>query len=134
MNLPWLILLTPLGSAMVILLLTRRWAGFSSFISVAAILTSLICSWLVFLQPESSAPSFTWIEIPGIFTVSLGLTVDNLSKVMLLVVTFVGSLIHIYSLGYMSEDKGKARYFAALSLFVFAMLGIVLASNFIMLF
>ena len=53
---------------------------------------------------------------------------------MLLVVTGVGSLIHIYSLGYMREDAGKSRYFAALSLFMFAMLGIVLANNFVMLF
>ena len=134
MSLPWLILLAPLGSAAFILLFTRRWAGFSSFISIVAILTSLVCSWLVFLRPETSAPSFTWIEVPGAFSVSFSLTIDNLSKVMLLVVTFVGSLIHIYSLGYMSEDEGKARYFAGLSLFVFAMLGIVLASNFVMLF
>src|SRR6184192_4048468 len=53
---------------------------------------------------------------------------------MLLVVSGVGSLIHIYSLGYMRDDKGKSRYFAALSLFMFAMLGIVLANNFVMMF
>ncbi len=53
---------------------------------------------------------------------------------MLLVVSGVGSLIHIYSLGYMRDDEGKSRYFAALSLFMFAMLGIVLANNFVMMF
>ena len=53
---------------------------------------------------------------------------------MLLVVSGVGSLIHIYSLGYMHDDEGKSRYFAALSLFMFAMLGIVLANNFVMMF
>ena len=53
---------------------------------------------------------------------------------MLLVVTGVGTLIHIYSLGYMRDDAGKSRYFAALSLFMFAMLGIVLSNNFVMLF
>ena len=51
-----------------------------------------------------------------------------------MVVTGVGALIHIYSLGYMRDDEGKSRYFAALSLFMFAMLGIVLANNFVMLF
>src|SRR5437899_1851218 len=53
---------------------------------------------------------------------------------MLVLVSGVGALIHIYSLGYMRDDEGKSRYFAALSLFMFAMLGIVLANNFIMLF
>src|SRR4029077_6356252 len=53
---------------------------------------------------------------------------------MLLVVSGVGALIHIYSLGYMCDDSGKSRYFAALSFFMFAMLGIVLSNNFVMLF
>ena len=53
---------------------------------------------------------------------------------MLLVVTGVGALIHIYSLGYMNDDAGKSRYFAGLSLFMFSMLGIVLANNFVMMF
>ena len=53
---------------------------------------------------------------------------------MLLMVTGVGALIHIYSFGYMHDDAGKSRYFAALSLFMFSMLGIVLANNFVMMF
>src|SRR3954464_478014 len=111
MNLPWLLLLSPLISAVVITLLTIRFRGLSSFISVAAIVFSLICSWMLFLQPNIYVPERTWIEIPGVFRVPLGLTIDNLSKTMLLVVTFVGSLIHIYSLGYMRDDEGKSRYF-----------------------
>src|SRR5436190_18258276 len=134
MNLPWIILLAPLVSAAVITLLIRRFRGLSSFISITAVLVSLICSWLVFIGPNITAPEPTWIDIPGVFHVSLGLTVDSLSKMMLLVVTFVGSLIHIYSLGYMRDDEGRSRYFAGLSLFIFAMLGIVLANNFVMLF
>jgi len=59
---------------------------------------------------------------------------DQLSRTMALLVSAVGAVIHIYSLGYMRDDEGKSRYFAALSLFMFAMLGIVLAKNFIMLF
>lgn len=134
MNLPWIILLAPLVSAGAITFLTQKFRGLSSFISVAAVLVSLACSWLVFLRPDPSAPEQTWIDIPGAFQVSLGLSLDNLSKTMLLIVTFVGSFIHIYSLGYMQDDEGKSRYFAGLSLFIFAMLGIVLANNFIMLF
>ena len=53
---------------------------------------------------------------------------------MAVLVSGVGALIHIYSLGYMRDDEGKSRYFAALSLFMFAMLGIVLANNFVMMF
>ena len=72
--------------------------------------------------------------MPPLFHVPLGLTLDQLSKTMAVVVSGVGALIHIYSLGYMRDDQGKSRYFAALSLFMFAMLGIVFANNFVMLF
>jgi NADH-quinone oxidoreductase subunit L len=60
--------------------------------------------------------------------------IDSFSKTMLFIVTGVGLLIHVYSLGYMQEDRGRSRYFAGLSLFMFSMLGIVLANNFIMMF
>jgi NADH-quinone oxidoreductase subunit L len=132
--LPWAALLLPLASATAITLFLRRSKALSSFVSVAAVLGSFLCSCLIFLRPEISAPERTWIDIPGIFRVPLGLTLDDLSKTMLVLVTGVGSLIHIYSLGYMRDDEGKSRYFAALSLFMFAMLGIVLANNFVMLF
>ncbi len=132
--LPWITLLAPLSSALVITLFTLRWKALSSFISVAAVLVSFVCSCLIFSQSGISAPESTWIEISGVFKVPFGFVLDSLSKTMLLVVSGVGSLIHIYSLGYMRDDEGKSRYFAALSLFMFAMLGIVLANNFVMLF
>jgi NADH-quinone oxidoreductase subunit L len=132
--LPWIVLLTPLASAAVITLFLRRSKGLSSFVSVAAVLVSFICSCLIFTQSSLTATELSWLNFPGIFRVPLGVTLDPLSKTMLLVVCGVGSLIHIYSLGYMREDEGKSRYFAGLSLFMFAMLGIVLANNFVMLF
>src|SRR5437660_6108212 len=132
--LPWLALLLPLGSAGVITLFTRRWKHISSAISVAAVLVSFVCSCAIFGKVDISAPEFTWIDIRGVFTVPLAFVLDDLSRLMLLVVSGVGALIHIYSLGYMRDDEGKSRYFAALSLFMFAMLGIVLANNFVMLF
>jgi NADH-quinone oxidoreductase subunit L len=132
--LPWITLLTPLFSAVVITLFTLRWKALSSFISVAAVLVTFVCSCLIFSQSGISAPESTWIEISGVFKVPFGFVLDSLSKTMLVVVSGVGSLIHIYSLGYMRDDEGKSRYFAALSLFMFAMLGIVLANNFVMLF
>src|SRR2546422_5780542 len=132
--LPWLALLAPLGSALLITLFIRRSKPLSSFVSVAAVLASFGCSCLIFLRSNISAPELTWIDIAGVFKVPLGLTLDNLSKTMLVLVSGIGSLIHIYSLGYMRDDEGKSRYFAALSLFMFAMLGIVLSNNFVMMF
>src|SRR5437879_397309 len=132
--LPWLALLLPLGSAGVITLFTRRWKNISSVISVAAVLGSFVCSCAIFGKVDISAAEFTWIDIRGVFTVPLAFFLDDLSRLMLLVVSGVGATIHIYSLGYMRDDEGKSRYFAALSLFMFAMLGIVLANNFVMLF
>jgi NADH-quinone oxidoreductase subunit L len=132
--LPWLVLLLPLTSAGVITLFTRRWKNTSALISVAAVLGSFACSCLIFGKADISAPKLIWIDIRGVFIVPLAFILDDLSRLMLLVVSGVGSLIHIYSLGYMRDDEGKSRYFAALSLFMFAMLGIVLANNFVMMF
>jgi NADH-quinone oxidoreductase subunit L len=129
-----MVLLLPLASAAVITLFTRRWKNLSAFISVAAVLGSFMCSCFVFVQTDISAPELTWIDIRGVFNVPIAFILDDLSRLMLLVVSGVGSLIHIYSLGYMRDDAGKSRYFAALSLFMFAMLGIVLANNFVMMF
>lgn len=75
----------------------------------------------------------TWIEAGG-FKCSFGLLMDQLSGVMCLVITGVGTLIHIYSMGYMSHDKSYARYFAYLNLFLFAMLVLVLGDNMILTF
>ncbi|PYI47055.1 MAG: NADH-quinone oxidoreductase subunit L, partial [Verrucomicrobia bacterium] len=132
--LPWIILLAPLVSAAVITVFTLRWKTLSSAISVVAVLVSFTNSCLIFARSTSAAAEFTWIGIGGIFQVPFGLTLDPLSRTMVVLVSGVGAAIHIYSLGYMRNDEGKSRYFAALSLFMFAMLGIVLANNFIMLF
>src|SRR2546429_7095495 len=132
--LPWCSLLLPLVSAIAITLFTHRSRALSSFISIGAVLGSFVCSCLIFTQSGISAREFTWIDLGGVFKVPFGFVLDNLSKTMLVLVSGVGSLIHIYSLGYMRDDEGKSRYFAALSLFMFAMLGIVLSNNSVMLF
>src|SRR5256885_1603249 len=132
--LPWITLLAPLFSAVVITLFTLRWKAVSSFISIGAVLVSFTCSCLIFTQSGIAAAEFAWIDISGAFKVPFGFTLDQLSKTMLVLVSGVGATIHIYSLGYMRDDEGKSRYFAALSLFMFAMLGIVLANNFVMMF
>jgi NADH-quinone oxidoreductase subunit L len=76
---------------------------------------------------------FTWIQ-SGDFRVGVDFAVDRLTAVMLLVITGVGTLIHVYSAGYMEHDSGYARYFAYLSLFLFFMLTLVLATNFLVMF
>ncbi|MEO7165735.1 MAG: NADH-quinone oxidoreductase subunit L [Chthoniobacterales bacterium] len=133
-TLPWIALLLPLFSALVILIATRPLRTLSAFISVGAVIGSFICSALIFFQQTAAAPALSWINLGTIFSIPLGLTLDPLSRSMLFMVTGVGSLIHIYSLGYMGTDEGKSRYFAGLSLFMFSMLGIVLANNFVMMF
>jgi NADH-quinone oxidoreductase subunit L len=77
--------------------------------------------------------SIQWIALPG-FTVPFGILLDNLSLLMTLVVTGVGSAIFIYATGYMAEDQAYSRFFGVLSLFAFSMLTIVLATNWIQLF
>jgi NADH-quinone oxidoreductase subunit L len=129
---PWIILFTPFVSALVIALVTERSKKLSSYISVGAVAISFFFSLLVFFSQDGSA-SFNWIDL-GVFQVKIGYLINGLTKLMLLVVSGVGLLIHIYSLGYMEDDKGRSRYFCGLSLFMFSMLGIVLANNFIMMF
>jgi NADH-quinone oxidoreductase subunit L len=98
-----------------------------------------IASWAfaaVLAMPPGSALHFTlwpWIEA-GRFHVDFGLRVDALSAVMVMVVTGVGSFIHLYSAGYMEHDDDFARYFTYLNLFAFSMLVLVLADNLLMMF
>ncbi|MCB9530266.1 MAG: NADH-quinone oxidoreductase subunit L [Myxococcales bacterium] len=83
--------------------------------------------------PELSYQAFTWFAA-GPLHVDFGFALDPLSSVMILIITGVGTLIHIYSAGYMWEDPGFARYFAYLNFFCFAMLCLVLGDNLVVLF
>lgn len=84
-------------------------------------------------QRVFNVPLFTWLS-SGWLNVSFAYRVDQLSIVMALVVTGVGFIIHIYSIGYMHGDKGFWRFFAYLNLFIFAMMNLILADNFLLLF
>src|SRR5438477_5392837 len=135
--LPWLVLFLPLLSAAAITFFTRKNRDLSAKLSVGAIVAGFMLSVLFIAAngwlPEKRETLVTWLEV-GDLQVDFGLRLDPLSLLMLLVVTSVGGAIHIYSWGYMREDRGFYRYFAGLSLFTFSMLGIVLANNFLMLF
>src|SRR5207253_7874902 len=86
---------------------------------------------------HSSAPLFdhlwTWIQV-GTFRADFGLAMDRLSGLYVLFVTFVAFLIHVFAVGYMHGDKGFYRFFAYLNLFMFSMLTLVLADNFLLMF
>ena len=136
-NIVWLILFAPLLAAVAILLFTRRMPRVSAALSIGAVVLGFVLSLKVFadvLQGRPVTPaSVTWLDLGG-WQLMWAATVDRLSALMLLVVTGVGATIHIYSVGYMRGDSGFARFFACLSLFMFSMLGIVLAANFIQMF
>ncbi|MFN0263502.1 NADH-quinone oxidoreductase subunit L [Tepidamorphus sp. 3E244] len=107
----------------------------SSLLVIAAIL-----SWIVFVQTgfgehtqHSAMVLFPWIE-SGSLNVQWSLRLDTLTAVMLVVVTTVSSLVHIYSIGYMHHDPHRARFFSYLSLFTFAMLMLVTADNLVQMF
>jgi NADH-quinone oxidoreductase subunit L len=138
-NLGWVVLFAPLAAVAAILLFARDKPRLSAQISISAALISFISSIVLygFLRSAGSETlpqaSVQWLWV-GDLAMDIGLRLDNLSLMMALIVTGVGSVIHIYSAGYMKGDRGYSRYFAFLSLFTFSMLGIVLADNFVMMF
>ena len=110
----------------------------SGWIGALAVLVSLVCSIIAFVSLNGGAAPldetlYEWIAGEG-FAFNIGFRVDALTAVMLLVITGVGFLIHVYSIGYMHGDEGYTRYFAYLNLFVFAMLILVLGNNYLMMF
>ena len=138
----WLIPFPPALSALVLILfgrfLSRRWAAVQA---CASVLLSFVLSLAAFGgllgASAESLPVikvlFPWIRA-GAFKADVAFRLDPLSAVMILVVTGVGSLIHVYSVGYMAHDKGHNRFFAYLNLFMFAMLVLVLAANMVLMF
>jgi len=133
--LPWLILFLPLLAAGIITLFTLRNKAVTATLSIGAIVTGFVLTLTVikFGGWEAHELSINWLSI-GSLNVDFGLKLDALSLMMLLIVTGVGSAIHIYSYGYMHDDPGFSRFFACMSLFTFSMLGIVLSNNFLQMF
>jgi NADH-quinone oxidoreductase subunit L len=136
----WLIWLLPLV-AFVIINLTRLLPGRpkASYLVIAATVVSFGLSLWALLSliynntGVIAVPSFSWLSIGGL-NIDFSLSVDPLAAVMLIVVTVVTAMVQIYSRGYMHTDPGYQRYYALLSLFAFAMLGLVLAGNLLLLF
>lgn len=105
-------------------------------LATAASALSFICALILFSQVAAGEPidlSWPWIQI-GSLNIEWGFRFDRLTSVMGLVITGVGTLIHLYSIGYMSHEKGSYRYFSYLNLFIFLMLVLVCAGNLVALF
>jgi NADH-quinone oxidoreductase subunit L len=130
---PWFILLNPLIAAVLILVATRKNHGVSATISTLSALFGLVAALCAWSLPEVHS-AVQWIDFGKALQIPLGVKLDHLAKTMLLVVTGIGFLVHLYSTVYMEHDESKARFFGHLSLFMFSMLGIVLADNFAMMF
>jgi len=129
--------LLPLASFVLTLLLGKRWGTRAHWLPIVTVLLSFACSLAAFFRVSSgeivNQDIYTWIE-SGNLKVSVGFLVDQLTVVMLIVVTSVSTLVHIYSVGYMKGEDGYYRFFAYLSLFTFSMLMLVLGNNFLQLF
>jgi NADH-quinone oxidoreductase subunit L len=142
LSLLWVIIALPaLGAVVILLLGNARTSRFAHLLGCATVIGSFVLSLLSFVtllgrngdDRQVGQTLYTWIDA-GSFKVDFGLLYDPLSALFLLLITGVGSLIHIYSVGYMAHDVRRARFFAYLNLFVAAMLTLVLADNYLVLF
>lgn len=129
--------LLPLASFALTLLLGKRMGTRAHWLPIITVLLSFGCALAAFFRVQSGViineDIYIWIQ-SGNLSVSVGFLVDQLTAVMLIVVTSVSSLVHIYSVGYMKGEEGYYRFFAYLSLFTFSMLMLVLGNNFLQLF
>ena len=136
------VLLLPLLSFVILIFFNRRIPRRGDFIGVGILGTAFGISayifWTVIVQTYDPAFriawDFTWIDlgnVPGVgpLQIKMGVVIDNLTTIMLAMVTLISLLVHLYSTGYMAGDKNYGRYFAFLGIFTFSMLGIVLSDN-----
>jgi NADH-quinone oxidoreductase subunit L len=138
----WLIPALPLAGAAILLLTGRRWkgsrAGWLGTLMVAGAFAASVAAFLTLVSKSAdhrtfAQPLFEWIHAGG-FRVAADLRADPLSMVMALTVTGVGGLIHLYAIDYMRDDPRFPRFFAYMNLFIFFMLVLVLANNFLLLY
>ena len=140
-TLAWLLIAVPAASAAVLLLIGRagdRWGHFLGTLAPVVSFVIGLCYFVALLgrdetQRAVSVPLYDWIT-SGAWNIRVGLQLDQLSIVFVLLITGVGSLIHVYSIGYMAHDPRRRRFFGFLNLFVAAMLLLVLADNYLVLF
>jgi NADH-quinone oxidoreductase subunit L len=140
-TLAWLLIAVPAVSAAVLLLGGRRTDAWGHLLGCAAPLLSFVFGMVIFLQllgrdgedRQETVQLFEWFSV-GRITVDVSLLVDQLSILFVLLITGVGSLIHIYSIGYMAHDPRRRRFFGYMNLFVASMLLLVLAADYLVVF
>jgi NADH-quinone oxidoreductase subunit L len=128
----------PLVAAMVAGLFGRQIGRVGAHsVTIFAVLLSFLCSCVVLYDVmhggRFDGPVYTWLTTGGA-RLEIGFLIDPLTALMMVVVTFVSLMVHIYTIGYMAEDPGYQRFFSYISLFTFAMLMLVMANNFLQLF
>src|SRR3990167_536678 len=134
-TLTWILYISPLVAAAMILCVTRRNKPAAATLAIGAALISCAASWIIFYRGvDLVIPGLAWIDFGEALHIPINLKLDALSRTMMVIVTTIASLVYIYSIGYMREEEGYYRFFAGLAFFLFSMLGIVLADNFIMMF
>ncbi|WHZ08929.1 MAG: NADH-ubiquinone oxidoreductase chain L [Cytophagales bacterium] len=131
-------LLPLLGFVLIATIRKRLVRGFAALIGCGSVFTSFIFSLVLFIKLLNGAEPFnvtyfSWIAA-GNFSASFSYLIDPLSSLMLLIITGIGFLIHIYSIGYMWKDEGFNRFFSYLNLFVFFMLLLVMGSNYLLMY
>ena len=133
----WMLVVSPLiGAFLNGMVLPQNNKTLSHAVAVLAVAFSFVCSLLIFFGGEAfptTHTGFTWIKVANL-DIPFELVVDELSSLMLLVVTGIGTLIHIYAGGYMHEEKTTFRFFSYLNLFIFMMLILVLGNNMLVMF
>jgi len=138
-QLPLVILLLPLLAFVLIIFLGKRlprqgdWLATGLMAVAFALSLFLLITKLTGHADEVFSHSITWVVV-GSQAINFGIMIDNLAAVMLLVVTLVSLLVHIFSMGYMKDDVRYSRYFGMLGLFSFSMLGIVLTNNILLMY
>src|SRR5258706_9805651 len=131
--------LLPLGAAILAGLGGRLLGrGGAAFVAIAGVAVSCALATRVLWQslhgvPVYDAPVYTWL-LSDTVHMQVGFLVDRLTALVMVVVTFVSLCVHVYTMGYMSDDPGYQRFFAYIALFTFAMLMLVMANNFLQLF
>jgi NADH-quinone oxidoreductase subunit L len=128
-----ILLLLPLFSAAVALCFQKQLRNWIMYLSVSSAAVCFIRSCMMLGGPDDSGELLNFINVPGL-NAGLGYILDGQSRGMMFIVTFIGLLVHIFSIAYMVDDESKPRYFGSLSMFMFSMTGIVLADNFAMMF
>ena len=133
-----LVPLAPLAAAVIVGLFGARMPrSMSHWLTIVGVAASMVASYAIWRDVAAghtfNGDVYTWLAV-GSLKMSIGFLIDPLTAMMMLVVTFVSLMVHVYTIGYMADDPGYSRFFSYISLFTFSMLMLVMSNNFLQLF